>query len=75
MSTETHCDNFSQNGYDWVFCRWNLEWYRRMQHTRDHAVVDDLGTVLGFTSWIRCSRCAQPKTFEFFRFGRENRLR
>jgi hypothetical protein len=40
--------DFSQNGGEWVFVDGNLEWCHRMQHTRDHAEVEDLGKVLGY---------------------------
>jgi hypothetical protein len=40
--------DFSQNGGEWVFVDGNLEWCHRMQHTRDHAEVADLGKILGF---------------------------
>lgn len=40
--------DFSQNGGEWVFVDGHLEWYHRMQHTRDHAEVAELGKVLGF---------------------------
>ena len=40
--------NYSQNGGEWVFVDGHLEWCHRMQNTRDHAEVKDLGDVLGF---------------------------
>lgn len=40
--------DYSQNGGEWVFVDGCLEWCHRMQHTRDHAEVAELGKVLGF---------------------------
>lgn len=40
--------DYSQNGGEWVFVDGNLEWCHRMQNTRDHAEISELGSVLGF---------------------------
>lgn len=40
--------DYSQNGGEWVFVDGHLEWCHRMQNTRDHAEVAELGKVLGF---------------------------
>jgi hypothetical protein len=40
--------DYSQNGGEWVFVDGQLDWCHRMQHTRDHAEIAELGKVLGF---------------------------
>lgn len=40
--------DYSQNGGEWVFTDGHLDWCHRMQNTRDHAEVAELGDVLGF---------------------------
>lgn len=44
--------NQSQNGGEWLWEKkaggeWELQWCKRMRHTRDHAEVKELKTVLG----------------------------
>ncbi|TKA83387.1 hypothetical protein B0A55_01004 [Friedmanniomyces simplex] len=39
--------NFSQNGGEWLFVEGQLQWCHLMKHTRDHAEVDELETILG----------------------------
>lgn len=40
--------DYSQNGGEWVFVDGQLEWCHRMQNTRDHAELAELGNVLGY---------------------------
>ena len=41
--------NFSQNGGEWLFVDGELKWCHIMQHTRDHAEIDELENILGFS--------------------------
>ena len=41
--------NFSQNGGEWLFVDGELKWCHIMQHTRDHAEVEELENILGFS--------------------------
>ncbi|KAK1009652.1 hypothetical protein LTR91_002792 [Friedmanniomyces endolithicus] len=41
--------NFSQNGGEWLFVDGELKWCHIMQRTRDHAEVEELEQILGFS--------------------------
>ncbi|KAK0892292.1 hypothetical protein LTR91_024129 [Friedmanniomyces endolithicus] len=41
--------NFSQNGGEWLFVDGELKRCHIMQHTRDHAEVEELENILGFS--------------------------